>query len=98
MGKKQGKCAGPFSSEGACQRRGPGGGGARGGRELPVGGLGRGWSGWRRALHSEQRPAAELSRDGGAPAMGGGGDWVREHPWEVEVVMGCSIWEEGARS
>ena len=68
------------------------GGGARGHRRGPVGGLGaRGGGPWRR-FHGGRRPAAVLCRCGGVPAVMSGGEKVGELPGgEVKPAAGL-IW------
>ena len=66
---------------GACgqRRRGGAGGGARGRREGPVDGLGRGWGGRFRGSPRSRAPAAAVDGGGGGPVAGDGGERVEEH-------------------
>ena len=46
--------------------------------------------GWRR--DGEQRAGGEVSHDDGAPARGGGGNWVGKLHWEEVKLVECLIW------
>jgi len=60
------------------RRRGGAGGGARGRREGPVDGLGRGWGGRLGVSPRSRAPAAAVGGGGGAAGLGGG-ERVGEH-------------------
>ena len=68
------------SNDGSVSRRRGKGGGVRGTRELPVGGLGWSWGGQRRAR-------------GGSSSSDGDGDFVPARGWLVEVG-GEGVWED----
>ena len=67
-GTEQGRGGAWFSGGSLCWRRGLGGGGARGARAAPMGGLGERGGARKRQLDGAGRPAVMAARHGSSPA------------------------------
>jgi len=101
-GLKQGRQWRPDSDAYGGRRRGGIGGGARGGREGPRGGLGWARDGRSGRLRGEQRPAAADGGGGGGLVAVGDGERVEEHRWGSRKLAGGSFgreegWRKGFR-
>ena len=80
-----------FPGEERLRRRGIGGGGARGGRRSPAGGLGSRRGGPRRHFHEHQWPAAALCRGCAAPARERGRGVVGELHRDTRELLVWSV-------
>ena len=90
-GTEQGRGDAWFSGVVRPRRRGGSWGKGGGSRGAPLGGLGSREDGPRRPVRGEGRPAADCAGGGGAPAVVGGGEGVRElHHGERKLAVGLS--------
>ena len=96
--QEQRRVGAAFPGKERLRRRGIGGGGARGGRRAPAGGLGSRRGGPRRHLHEHQWPAAMGLIGSGAPAGKGWRAWADELHWDSRIPFPGSVGaEEGRR-